>query len=328
MKFEDLEKRVGRLETAVSEFARELLLAFEYIQPDAAGSLTKSRIALEKLVLQLYVAKMGRDPKKPQLGDMLSDNQFTRNIEDRILSRMKTIKDFGNLGSHPRGPVNESDAYRALDDLCEVLEWYLERYPEVCRHEANRGGGQGPERDFDGEVLRLLELLDVGSRMARSAGRDDRARVSFYALKDDAMAFLNRVLGKTGVLSYNIAPYLKRCVKCRKTADKLHAADPSRSWAYHLNLLPQCPSDEEDLDHSTVSMTVPWQTRKFNLHAPIKEALKWNLNIDVLERRVWIPEEDIKHADVDSSESLEKVVEELTAVLSRLRDARADGKRH
>jgi hypothetical protein len=127
MRAHDLESRIGKLEKGLPSFSQELRFAFGYIEPDAASSLTKSRIVLEKLLVQVYTVEMGHEPRKPLLGDMLVDNQFTRRIERRILSRMNGIRDIGNLGPHGEA-VEPNDAARALDDLCEVLEWYVLRY--------------------------------------------------------------------------------------------------------------------------------------------------------------------------------------------------------
>jgi hypothetical protein len=117
---------VRQLDKALPAFSEELRLAYRYIQPDAASSLTKSRIILEKLLVQVYVKEMGKEPRKPLLAEMLADNQFTSKIERRILSRMNGIRDLGNLGPHGEN-VEPSDAARVLDDLCEVLDWYLPR---------------------------------------------------------------------------------------------------------------------------------------------------------------------------------------------------------
>jgi Domain of unknown function (DUF4145) len=122
----DLERRVEKLENALSAFSPELRLALGYIQADAAGSLIKSRVVLERLLIQVYCDEMGQEPRKPLLGDMLADNQFTRKLERRILSRMNAIRDMGNLAAHGE-PVEPHDAVRGLDDLCEVLDWYVRR---------------------------------------------------------------------------------------------------------------------------------------------------------------------------------------------------------
>jgi hypothetical protein len=127
MAVHDLESRVGKLEKALSAFSQELRLALRYIQPDAASSLTKSRVVLEKILVTVYALETGQEPRKPLLGDMLADNQFTRRLERRILSRMNAVRDMGNLGPHGEA-VQPNDAARVLDDLCEVLDWYLRRY--------------------------------------------------------------------------------------------------------------------------------------------------------------------------------------------------------
>ncbi len=127
----ELETRVGKLGKALSAFSQELRLACSYVRPDAASSLTKSRIVLEKLLIEVFTAEMKQPPRKPMLGEMLADNQFTRKLERRIVSRMNAIRDMGNLGPHGER-VEPSDAARVLEDLCEVLDWYLRQYPELA----------------------------------------------------------------------------------------------------------------------------------------------------------------------------------------------------
>jgi hypothetical protein len=119
----DLENRVHRLGAAFPNFSEDLHLAYGYIVPDAASSLTKSRVVLERLLLGLYAATTGREPKKPLLGDMLQDNQFTRKIDRRICARMNAVRDMGNLGPHGEA-VRACDAERVLEDLCEILDWH------------------------------------------------------------------------------------------------------------------------------------------------------------------------------------------------------------
>src|SRR5262245_18351793 len=106
-----LASRVGALEKTLSAFDEELRFALGYIQKDAGSSLTKSRLVLEKLLVGVYKAEMGQEPRKPLLGEILTDNQFTRRIDRRILTRMNAIRDMGNLGPHGE-PVEPSDAAR------------------------------------------------------------------------------------------------------------------------------------------------------------------------------------------------------------------------
>jgi hypothetical protein len=142
---DDLEASVRKLEQAFAGFAQEIRLAYRYIQPDSASSLTKSRIVMEKRLLSIYKAEMGVEPKKPLLGDILADNQFTRKIERRILSRMNSIRDMGNLGPHGE-VVQPSDAQRVLDDLCTVLDCCLSRYAsQMQKRQDGDGVGTGDQ---------------------------------------------------------------------------------------------------------------------------------------------------------------------------------------
>jgi hypothetical protein len=81
---------------------------------------------MEKVVLELYVGEMGREPKKCELGAMLTDKQFTRRLDRRICERMDGVRGMGNVGTHGE-PVQASDANRALDDVCMVLSWLHRR---------------------------------------------------------------------------------------------------------------------------------------------------------------------------------------------------------
>lgn len=133
MTLPELEPRIVGLERSVAGLGQELRLAWEYIHPDPGSSLTKSRLVMEKLLNIVYTLEQGHEPRKPLIGDMLADNQFTRKIERRILSRMNAVRDLGNLGPHGER-VQPNDAAHALDDLCEVLDWYLRRYAASSRH--------------------------------------------------------------------------------------------------------------------------------------------------------------------------------------------------
>ena len=127
MNSDGLEERIERLEKSFEEFSRELRSAMDYTRHDAASSLMKSRTVLEKLVKRIYLEEMQQEPRKPLLGEMLADNQFTRKLQPRrIVSRMNAIRDLCNLGVHGDHVV-ASDASMALENLAEVLDWFLER---------------------------------------------------------------------------------------------------------------------------------------------------------------------------------------------------------
>jgi uncharacterized protein (TIGR02145 family) len=123
----ELEIRVKRLEQRFDVLSSQLKKALVYIEDDPPSSLTKSRTILEQILLNIYKLEMNMEPKRIELGAILTDNQFTRKIDKRIVSRMNAIRDLCNLGVHGE-EVNSKDAKIVLDNLCEVLEWYFENY--------------------------------------------------------------------------------------------------------------------------------------------------------------------------------------------------------
>jgi hypothetical protein len=156
----DLDRKVRQYLQALPAFSEDIQLACEYVVPDAASSLTKSRIVMEKLLIDVYQREMGREPKKPLLGDILNDNQFTRKLDRRLLSRMNAIRDMGNLGPHGER-VEASDAARVLDDLCVILDWYLKRYSRPATASAAQAGGPAIARR-GAPHRRILVLCLVG----------------------------------------------------------------------------------------------------------------------------------------------------------------------
>jgi hypothetical protein len=126
MSAQDFFDHVTRLEAAGFPHAEGLRSAAAYARSDPGASLAKSRTVLEKVVLGLFRAEMGKEPRKPLLAEMLSDNQFTRKIERRVLALMNNVRELGNLGTHGE-PVVARDAERVLADLFDVLDWHLAR---------------------------------------------------------------------------------------------------------------------------------------------------------------------------------------------------------
>jgi hypothetical protein len=124
---EALAGRVASLEARLAELASYLQLALQYLTSDPQSSLTKARIILEKVLLALYRRAMKKEPKRPMIGEMLSDKVFTARIPRRIVARMNAIRDMSNLGPHAEA-VEPTDAVRVMRDLLEVLEWYVVKY--------------------------------------------------------------------------------------------------------------------------------------------------------------------------------------------------------
>jgi tetratricopeptide (TPR) repeat protein len=152
---ENLRERIRALRSLFQDLADLLGKAEEYLDSDPGASLGKARTVAEMLLLKVFAAEMGEEPKKGLLGDMLVNHQFTRKIsdqgEDRILSLFNATRDMGNLGVHGK-KVKPADARSRLADVCELLEWYRDRY------QASAVSAPAPPRRRRG----LLVLLAVG----------------------------------------------------------------------------------------------------------------------------------------------------------------------
>jgi hypothetical protein len=125
---QDLGTQVRSLAKAFPAYAEMLLTAHSDIPKRPADSLTNSRKITELMLIELYQNEMGKEPRKPLLAEMLTDNQFTRKIDRRIYALMNAIRELGNLGPHvPPDQVRPSDAQHTLANVCEVLLWYGRR---------------------------------------------------------------------------------------------------------------------------------------------------------------------------------------------------------
>jgi hypothetical protein len=120
--------RVEALGKQRPEFAEPLRHAYQYIRPDPSSSLTKSRMILETILVRAFEKEMCRPPRKPLLGEILNDNQFTRKLDRRVVELMNAIRAVGNLGPHGTAGT-PADAAAVLDKLCDVIEWELGRCP-------------------------------------------------------------------------------------------------------------------------------------------------------------------------------------------------------
>lgn len=189
-----ISSRITRFEQPLGKFFGNLKLAVDYAEKDPAGSMNKSRIVLEGLVLDIYAEKMKREPKKPQLGMMLNDNQFTRLIEPTIVVRMQGVNGLGNTGSHRvKGPLTTEDAILALMQLCDILEW---RFGGLKR-DIDPGPVQqnGKVRKSYGTCYAVLVGIDQYPKLPNE-------RALRYAVKD-AMT-MKETLGKFGFSDSNI----------------------------------------------------------------------------------------------------------------------------
>jgi len=181
-------QRIRRLQRTLEVVSSELALALEYVETDPGSSLTKSRIVLEKIIISAFTQEMGNQPKRTELGRILSNNQFTRRIDRRILSRMQSVRDMANLGPHGER-VERSDAVRVLSDLCDILEWYLEESGELPQDKNEEGVNDPPDNAVTGRDAQYSSQRDQDS-----GPRDKKVDFSVYLSNLEAEIHNNLVL--------------------------------------------------------------------------------------------------------------------------------------
>ena len=136
-----IEDTLLELGNKLDVLSNDVKQAVSHAKSDPVASLARARVVLENLILTLYRKIMLKEPKKYEIGYMLNDNQFMRNIKPRILSRMNAVRDMGNIASHvgkcdstDGDRVTPKDAFEALEDLSVIFTWYLKNYGEKIDH--------------------------------------------------------------------------------------------------------------------------------------------------------------------------------------------------
>jgi hypothetical protein len=184
---QDLGAQVHSLAKAFPGYAEMLLTARSDIPNRPADSLTNSRKITELMLIELYQREMGRDPRRPLLAEMLSDNQFTRKIDRRIYALMNAIRELGNLGPHVSpDQVRPSDAEYTLANVCEVLLWYSRRLGSAATAGERPGAdGTAPVGDLSfREQAGRSGTVAVAAGTARIEPRIPEVANAFWAARE------------------------------------------------------------------------------------------------------------------------------------------------
>jgi len=192
-----LEGKVEVIEQKLDSLSIEFKNAFNYLQTDPAGSLNKTRIVMEKILVDIYQREMGFSPKKKMLGDILKDNQFTRKIERRILSRIHAIRDMSNLGTHGES-VHKEDAIDILDNLIAVLMWYFGRYLNI-KIDFKKPNIINKEKSNKTTTIENIEEKKATPRVESANKRKINIsdRIYYLAILPVVMILINTLVSKT-----------------------------------------------------------------------------------------------------------------------------------
>lgn len=127
-----LEKRIKSLEKKSEDFDKILHLSLFYLESDPESSLSKTRTVLEKILIDCFIKEMGIPPKKKTIELIIGNTQFQRSIPKDILVAIRTVQGYGNIGVHHSTIVNSKTAYKAIFELIDVMEWYIEKYISIA----------------------------------------------------------------------------------------------------------------------------------------------------------------------------------------------------
>lgn len=189
--FDKIEVRIKHITENLPEYHDQLIFSLEYIDKDPQSSLTKSRIVLEKTLNRIYQLHFDKEPKKLEIGFILNDNQFTRLIDRRILSRMNSVRDMANLGAHGE-EVQPTDAKRVLDDLCEILNWFIQDHlKKEEKAKTQKADNKAQKQNKKTDYHQIEEILNSAS--------DDFNKGDFKnaaGKADEALRLLNESGGK------------------------------------------------------------------------------------------------------------------------------------
>jgi hypothetical protein len=127
--YSSLEKRIIELEKLVSKLGEHLKFALTYLETDPKSSVVKSRIMLENILKDVYLTEMGSEIKTASIiGDTLKNYEFMSKIDKNIVTHLKTLREWCNLGPHDDAQVYSKNAMVVLDSICEVINWYWKKY--------------------------------------------------------------------------------------------------------------------------------------------------------------------------------------------------------
>ncbi len=120
---------IERLSKAFDDIKRSLEQFKRLAQPDPAMALVRARRVLEYVIRDLFQRHISEKP-----GTRPLDNLIARLVQENILdlhlkAYVDQVRELGNAATHGEigKEFSEADAYRALDALMVVLDWYFKR---------------------------------------------------------------------------------------------------------------------------------------------------------------------------------------------------------
>ncbi|HEV2972355.1 MAG TPA: DUF4145 domain-containing protein [Pirellulales bacterium] len=189
----DAQAQIDRLSRAFEDIKKSLEQFKRIAQPDPAMALVRARRVLEYVVRDLFRRHV---PEKA--GTRPLDNLVTRLVQEGVLdlhikAYVDHIRELGNAATHGdlSKDFSEADAYRALDALLVVLDWYFKKEQigdiDLLRREVNVD--EATVLAYRGRVRQADTNRQTAQHWRRYGGL---AAVSLLAV---ALGVLHRVVG-------------------------------------------------------------------------------------------------------------------------------------
>src|SRR3954465_1363174 len=103
--------------------------------------------------------------------------------------------------------------------------------------------------------LRLLGLVDFCNKAVKQGGWYQEDVERFYALKAAVLEARVREPPAGAVVQARLAPYYRRCGRCKDAAGDRMRRDPAaRRFEHYLDQIPPCANDVESLDGASVEL--------------------------------------------------------------------------
>jgi hypothetical protein len=139
----ETQAEIERLSKAFDDIKKSLEQFKRIAQPDPAMAVVRARRVLEYVIRDLFRRHLSERP-----GTRPLDNLVTKLVQEGVLdlhikAYVDHVRELGNAATHgdPSKEFSEADAYRALDALMVVLDWYFKKERigdiEVLRREVN-----------------------------------------------------------------------------------------------------------------------------------------------------------------------------------------------
>ena len=168
----------------------------------------------------------------------------------------------------------------------------------------------------DEVFLELLNLFERANHYIKEGNWYESDRAEMYALKDRFLTIVYNNIGwiRGAGLQLFYVPYYLYSRETKDEAGAMMRADNNRMpFEYYLSQLQPSVNDIEIPEKATIEMRIEYK-RFYSFHIPQHLISRWGLNINNLERKIWINDKEFH------SRQFKLIKEEAKVLLSKFYD--------